>query len=91
MAAALYGMKSHNIYAAEEVAPFLYNFEAHIGQEYYLTVKACDFEENPIITAQVKMTSLEDSMYDDGTSRHFSIEIVSYEYSDFYKMMEGAS
>ena len=28
--------------------------------------------------------------YDDGTSRLFSIEIVSYEYSDFYKMMEGA-
>lgn len=28
--------------------------------------------------------------YDDGTSRHFSIEILSYEYSDFYKMLEGA-
>lgn len=91
MAAALFGMKNHNIYAAEEVAPVLYNFEAYIGQEYYLTVKACDFEQNPVITTQVKLTSLEDGAAPDGESRHFSIEIVSYEYSDFYKMMEGAS
>ena len=91
MAVALFGMKNHNIYAAEEVAPVLYNFEAYIGQEYYLTVKACDFEQNPVITAQVKLTSLEDGAAPDGESRHFSIEIVSYEYSDFYKMMEGAS
>ncbi|MBQ9718102.1 MAG: hypothetical protein IJV76_08925 [Clostridia bacterium] len=90
MAAALYGMKNYNIYAAEEVAPVLDNFEAYIGQEYYLTVRACDFEQNPVITAQVKLTSLPDEAYDDGTSTCFSIEIVSYEYSDFYKMMEGA-
>lgn len=90
MAVALYGMKNYNIYAAEEVAPFLDNFEAYIGQEYCFTVKACDFEKNPVITAQVKLVSLPDEVCDDGRSRHFSVEIVSYEYSDFYRMMEDA-
>ncbi len=66
------------------------NFEPYIGQEYILTVKACDFEKSPVITAQVKFTSLEDASFDDGGSRYFSVELISYDYSDIYKMMEGA-
>lgn len=92
MAVALFGMKNINIINVNpENAVRFDNFEPYIGQEYYLTVKACDFEKVPVITAQVKLTSLADEEYNDGTSRYFSIEIVSYEYSDVYKMMEGAS
>lgn len=89
MAVAPYGFSNHNIWISGRDTIFE-NFEPYIGQEYLLTVKACDFEKNPVITAQVKLTSLEDGADPDGESRHFSIEIVSYEYSDFYKMMEGA-
>lgn len=91
MAVAMFGMKNRDIYVSDEVAPFFKNFEAYIGQEYYLTVKACNFDKVPVITAQLKFTSLEDDSYTDGTSRYFSIELVSYEYSDFYRMMEDAS
>ena len=90
MAVAPYGFSNHNLWVSGKDT-ILQNFEPYIGQEYYLTVKACDFEQNPVITAQVKLTSLEDRADLEGESRHFSIEIVSYEYSDFYKMMEGAS
>lgn len=91
MAVALFGMKNRNLYAGNpENAVRIDNFEPYIGQEYYLTVTACDFDKVPVITAQVKFTSLEDERYTDGTSRNFMIELVSYEYSDIYKMMEGA-
>lgn len=92
MAVALFGMKNFNIMNSNpENAVRFDNFKSYIGQEYYLTVTACDFDKVPVITAQVKFTSLEDEMYTDGTSRNFSIELVSYDYSDIYKMMEGAS
>ena len=73
-----------------DVATFHDNYEPSIGHEYWLTVTACDFEKIPVITAQVKLTALENDIYDDGTSPDFSIEMVSYEYSDIYKLMEGA-
>ncbi|MBQ7313247.1 MAG: hypothetical protein IJW81_06655 [Clostridia bacterium] len=66
------------------------NFEPYIGQEYYVDVTACDFDKVPVIRAQLKFTSLEDDSFNDGGSRYFSIELVSYEYSDIYKLMEGA-
>lgn len=91
MAVALFGMKNINIINVNpENAVRFDNFEPYIGQEYYLTVTACDFDKVPVITAQVKFTSLEDELYTDGTSRNFTIELVSYEYSDIYKLMEGA-
>ena len=91
MAVALFGMKNRNLYAGNpENAVRIDNFEPYIGQEYYLTVTACDFDKVPVITAQVKFTSLEDDSFTDGTSRNFTIELVSYEYSDIYKLMEGA-
>lgn len=61
-----------------------------IGREYYLTVKTYKFdnENSPIITAQLKLVQLDDgennSSYGIGL---FSIELVSYEYSDMYKIM----
>ncbi len=79
-----------NFLGSKEQSVLYDNFEPYIGQEYILTVKACDFEKSPVIIAQVKFTSLEDAAIDDGTSRYFSIELVSYDYSDIYKMMEGA-
>ncbi len=78
-----------NFLGSKEQSVLYDNFEPYIGQEYILTVNACDFDKVPVITAQVKLTSLEDAAYDDGTSRYFSIELVSYDYSDIYKMMEG--
>ncbi len=91
MAFAPFGGKNRNMVFGEneEFYVFYKNFEPYIGQEYILTVNACDFDKVPVITAQVKLTSLEDAAYDDGTSRYFSIELVSYDYSDIYKMMEG--
>ncbi len=92
MAFAPFGAYNQNINycGSKEFAVLFDNFEPYIGQEYILTVKACDFDKVPVITAQVKFTSLEDAAYDDGGSRYFSIELVSYDYSDIYKMMEGA-
>ncbi len=91
MAVALFGMKNINIMNANpENAVRFDNFEPYIGQEYYLTVTACDFNKVPVITAQVKFTSLKDESFNDGGSRNFTIELVSYEYSDIYKLMEGA-
>lgn len=93
MAFAPFGAKNKNINmcANNDYVVLYENFKPCIGQEYYLTVTACDFEEVPVITAQLKLTSLADENFDDGTSRNFSIELVSYDYSDIYKMMEGAS
>ncbi len=93
MAFAPFGGRNRNMNFREHEEYFvLYdNFEPYIGQEYLLTVKACDFDKVPVITAQVKLTSLEDAAYEgEGVSRYFSIELVSYDYSDIYKMMEGA-
>ena len=92
MAFAPFGAKNKNINmcANNDYIVLYENFKPYIGQEYYITVEACDFDKVPVITAQLKFTSMEDDIYTDGTSRHFSIELVSYEYSDFYRMMEDA-
>jgi len=60
--------------------------------EFYLTVHAQDSVGNIMATARLKMVQLEDAeMERFDFSRCFSIEMISYEYSDMYKMMEGAS
>ena len=64
----------------------------YIGREYYLSVNAYRFdnEESPIIRARLKIVQLEDKTpggHIMQKSRVFSIELVSYEYSDMYKMM----
>lgn len=92
MAFAPFGAKNThlNMCANNDYIVLYENFKPYIGQEYYITVEACDFDKVPVITAQLKFTSLEDDSYTDGTSSYFSIELVSYEYSDFYRMMEDA-
>ncbi|MBQ4044659.1 MAG: hypothetical protein IJD06_11765 [Clostridia bacterium] len=68
------------------------DFKGYTGCEFYLTVHAQDSVGNIMATARLKMVQLEDvEMKQFNISRYFSIEMISYEYSDMYKMMEGAS
>ena len=76
------------------------------GKEYFLTVKGYELDGSLMVTAQIKLTTLEDAAYPyeevvKNTSRGYSaiwqagedrtrfcsVEVVSYEYSDQYKMM----
>lgn len=70
-----------------------------IGREHYINVNAYKFgnEKTPIIRAQLKLIVLEDTSLssttlgislDEDYSRFWSIELVSYEYSDMAKMMD---
>ena len=75
---------------------------ARIGSEYYLYVNAYKFdnEETPVIRAKLKLVVLEDKTkqpdsfykYDnlsyEDSSRFLSIEVVSYEYSDMYRLLD---
>lgn len=68
----------------------------YIGREYYLTVNAygLDSDKAPVVKAKLKLVQLEDKQEinrSEKTSRMFSIELVSYEYSDMYKMMEDVA
>jgi len=62
-----------------------------VGKEYYLTVNAYKFDnkEMPVIKARLKLIHLDESktnpLYGIGL---YSIELISYEYSDIYKFME---
>ena len=58
------------------------------GQEYYLTVNAYKFdnEQTPVIRVQLKFVVLEDKT--NVSSRCFSVELVSYEYSDMAKLLD---
>jgi len=75
---------------------------AHVGKEYYLDVNAYDFgnEESPVIRARLKLAVIEDKGITldekdnifgipyDKQSRFLSIELVSYEYSDRYRLID---
>ncbi|MCI8387381.1 MAG: hypothetical protein HFE63_02805 [Clostridiales bacterium] len=66
--------------------------DGYVGRKYYLTVNAYDFSNvnSPVITAKLELIQLEDTAFPDGKgSAYYSIELISYEYSDTYKMMEG--
>ncbi|MCL2771917.1 MAG: hypothetical protein FWD71_01090 [Oscillospiraceae bacterium] len=67
------------------------------GTEYYLNVNAYKFEneDSPIIRAKLKLVALDDAVeepvfFHDGKpeSACVSIELISYEYSDVYKLMD---
>jgi len=61
-----------------------------IGREYYVDVNAYKFdnEESAVISAQLKLVQLDDKTSANGNfSRCYSIGLISYEYSDIYKMM----
>lgn len=60
-----------------------------VGKKYHLTINAYEFmnTEAPIITAKIILTQLNDDMRNtcvSGSSRFFSVELVSYEYSETY-------
>ena len=73
------------------------------GKEYNFTVKTYSEDDSLIITAKLRLTVLEDEAYPNGEdafrlsifspnevlSRFLSIELVSYEYSDIYKLDES--
>ena len=62
-----------------------------VGREYYLNVNAYKFDstEHAIIRARLKIVHLEDKAKGNNakSSCCFSIEMVSYEYSDIYRIM----
>ena len=63
----------------------------YIDREYYLTVNAYKFdnEETPIIRAQLKLVQLENIDFPmEDSSPYFSIELISYEYSDIYRLLD---
>lgn len=60
-----------------------------IGKEYRITINAYEFanEKSPVITAKIILTQLNDEMQNtcvSGSSRFFSVELVSYECSETY-------
>ena len=73
------------------------------GKEYDFTVRTYSEDNSLIITAKLRLTVLEDEAYPNGEdafrlsifspnevlSRFLSIELVSYEYSDIYKLDES--
>lgn len=83
------------------------------GKEYYLTIKGYELDGSLMVTAELKLTTLEDEAFPyeeyiqetyrrtggyagygelyavgEKRTRFCSVELVSYEYSDHYKMME---
>ena len=74
--------------------------DAKVGREYSLNVNAYRFEneESPIIRAKLKFIVLEDKtspgsedflrLYPKGRSRFLSVEMISYEYSDVYIILD---
>jgi hypothetical protein len=82
-------------YVGTENSSILHLFADKVGTERYLTVNAYRFEneDTPIIKAQLKLVLIEDRLANmngnKGFSRRcFSIELISYEYSDIYKLLD---
>ena len=66
-------------------------FPHSVGREYYLKVNAYKFdnEQSAVIRARLRLVQLEDKTETDSkSSRCFSIELISYEYSDIYRIMD---
>ena len=63
-------------------------FRGYVGCEYDLIVYAYELadEKSPLITANLRLTQLEDSTNGEECSRNFSIELVSYEMGETYAM-----
>lgn len=89
-----YGGKRGNMVLGDEEKVRYYEVEGYTGREYYLDVHACDYDGTPVIQAKLKLVQLEDpatlKLGDTKSSGRCSIELVSYEYGDAYKIMEGA-
>lgn len=73
-----------------------------LGHEYLINIRAYDYEEKLLVTAQIKLATLEDTTFpsekfsnwvfaaNEVKTRLMSIELVSYEYSDVYKLDESS-
>jgi len=70
----------------------IYGWTGEVGAERYLSINAYKFdnEKTPVIRARVKLVALEDSEYTPDPIKGFgySIELVSYEYSDMAKLLD---
>jgi hypothetical protein len=70
----------------------IYGWTGEVGAERYLNINAYKFdnEKTPVIRARVKLVALEDSEYTPDPIKGFgySIEVVSYEYSDMAKLLD---
>ena len=86
-----------------ETPPLEYSMsfgQAQPYAEYNLTIRAYDYDETLLITAEIRLTALPDPhfpwekfstwVYSSGEekTRFLEIELVSYEYSDVYKFDE---
>jgi len=60
------------------------------GTEYYLNINAYRFDndQTPIIQAALKLIKLGDPTWLDIMANHFSIEMISYKYSDVYIILD---
>ena len=74
---------------------FAFDTNSEVGTERYLNVNAYRFddEKNPIIRAQLKLVLIEDKIQkqlgnDNLSWRCYSIELISYEYSDVYIILD---
>lgn len=61
--------------------------QGYTGREYFVTIAASipPEDDSPVITAKLKLIQLADEN-DDGESRFYSIELISYEMSETYAM-----
>lgn len=59
-------------------------------KEWYLNVNAYRFdnEDSPIIRARLRILDMNDIYDQQDDSNFFSVELISYEYSDIYKFMD---
>lgn len=65
------------------------HYTHNVGREYYLTVKAKDFDTT-MVTARLKLVQLADGYTSPKDYRgDFTVELISYEYSDMYAIMEA--
>lgn len=62
-----------------------------VGKEYIIQIQGCSMDGTPIVTAQVKLTSIPDPEYPNGyeQTRFCKVELISYEYSDMYILKGG--
>lgn len=70
------------------------SYDTIVGQEYYLNVKTYTLDGTLVISAKLKLVAIEDEGFpreqysklsNEDRTRFFSIELVSYDYSDAYK------
>ena len=65
--------------------------ENYAGREHILVVRAYNLDDqlSPLVTAEIKLTQLgKPDSPDEILTGYYAIELISYEYSDVYKLMD---